>query len=183
MRNMPLLLLGFGLLMSLSIGVNAISVASDYLQGNTMELISGTSNVYSIRLQNPTNAEVAIKLDYDHAFMKVIEYKEVYILPPKTSGYKILFNVTAPKKEGLYNLGYAVSEVEPSGGGLPIRLKINKNFNLKVIRDPNKFYIRKEHAAYAVIALVFLLYFYLSRKKAKKAAEKHSRRKQWHKKI
>ena len=125
-----------------SFKVNAISVVSDYLANDTLELIRGTSKIYGIRLQNPTENEVGIKLDYDATFMKVIDYKEVYTLAPKEIGRSILFNVTAPKEPGLYRVGYTVSEVEPSGGGgLPIRLKINRNFNLRIIEDPNKFHI------------------------------------------
>ncbi len=71
--------------------------------------------------------------------MNAIDYKEIYILAPKTTGYRIEFNVTAFQKPGLYTIGYTVSEVEPSaGGGLPIRLKVNKNFKLRVIEDPNR---------------------------------------------
>ena len=145
------------LLLSLSSG--AVSVVSDYLVNDTLELTKGTSKIYSIRLQNPTDAEVGIKLDYDTAFMKAIDYKEVYTLPPKTAGYKILFNVTAPKEPGLYTVSYTVGEVEPSGGaGLPILLKINKNFKLKVIKEPSKFHIRYDYVVYALAVLAFLLY-------------------------
>ena len=50
----------------LSLQVNAISVASDYLVNDTLVLISGTSKIYGIRLQNPTDYEVGLKLDYDN---------------------------------------------------------------------------------------------------------------------
>ena len=140
-----------------SIEAKAIAVASDYLGNNTLELIEGASKIYGIRLQNPTNDEVGIKLDYDTTFMKAIDYKEVYILPPKTTGYSILFNVTAPKKPGTYSIGYTVSEVEPSGGGgLPIRLKIGRGFKLKIIEDPNKFHVTY-YARLAYIAVLLII--------------------------
>ena len=138
---------------------NAIAVASDYLVNNTLELIRGTSTLYSIRLQNPTDYVVGIAVDYDDSFMKVIDYKDVYILQPKETGYKILFNVTAPNKPGLYSIGYTVGEVEPGGGGgVGLRLKINKNFNLRVIKDPNRFYLKPDYIAYGAIAAAFLFY-------------------------
>src|SRR3989338_5355942 len=122
----------------LSLSVSAVSVASDYLTNGTLELPEGASKIYSIRLQNPTDKEVGIKLDYDAAFMKAIDYKGVYIVAPKTAGYRIEFNVTASQKPGLYTISYTVSEVEPSAsGGLPILLKVNKSFKLRVIDDPN----------------------------------------------
>lgn len=160
MRGVIFLLLA---IVILSLKVNAISVASDYLVNNTLELIKGESKIYGIRLQNPTDSEVGIKLDYDQSIMKLADYKEVYILPPQTIGYRISFNVTAPKTPGIYTVGYTVSEVEPSGsGGLPIRLKINRNFNLKVIEDPNKFHI--DYARVAYISILLIIAFALFKK-------------------
>src|SRR3989338_3201229 len=124
---------------------NAIAVASDYLVNNTLELIRGTSTLYSIRLQNPTDYEAAIKVDFDNSYMKAIDYREVYILAPRETGYKILFNITAPEKPGLYSVGYTVSEVESGGSGLGLLLKINRNFNLRVIEDPNRIQINSFH--------------------------------------
>jgi hypothetical protein len=156
----------------LCIDVNAISVVSDYLENNTLELIEGTSKLYSIRLQNPTEYETAVKLDYDKSFMQVIDYKDIYTLPPKTN-YKVLFNVTAPENLGLYTVGFTVSEVEPGGGGiLPILLKINRNFKLKVVRDPNKFYINYDYVAYAIIALVLLSYVFWKKYSTKRKKRK-----------
>lgn len=173
MRGVIFLLL---VLVTASLSVNAISVASDYLADDTLVLIQGTSKIYSIRLQNPTDYEVSLKVDYDNTYMKAMDYKEIYTLAPKETGYRILFNVTAPKKLGVYKASYTVSEVEPSGGGgLPIRLKINKTFSLKVIKDPNKFYLSYEHAAYAVIVLAFL--FYVFRKKRVRKSFKRKLRK------
>jgi len=155
----------------LSLEVHSISVASDYLQGGTLELIEGTSKIYSIRLQNPTDDQVGLKLDYDAAFMKVIDYKEIYTLSPRETGYSILFNVTAPKKLGEYNVGYTVSEVEPAGGGgLPIRLKINRNFKLKIIKDPNKFHINYFASIY--VAALLILGFALVKKILPKKQER-----------
>lgn len=149
--------------------VNAISVASDYLANDTFELVEGTSKLYSIRLQNPTQQEVAVRIDYDASFMQIINYKEVYILPPKESGYRILFNVTAPKDQGLYKVGYTISEVEPSSGGLPIRLKINRNFNLKIVELP-KAELKRQTFMYTPLILIVALFLiilliYIKRKK------------------
>ncbi|MBI2005646.1 MAG: hypothetical protein HYS80_02685, partial [Candidatus Aenigmarchaeota archaeon] len=82
MRGIIFLLLVF---LTTSLQAKAISVVSDYLVNDTLELIEGTSKIYSIRLQNPTDSETGMKLDYDDTFMKVIDYKEIYILPPKTT--------------------------------------------------------------------------------------------------
>jgi hypothetical protein len=107
--------------------------------------------------------------------MKAIDYKEVYYLQPRETGYRIVFNVTAPKEIGVYKVGYTVSEVEPTSGGLPIRLKINRNFNLKVIRDPGKFYLKPDYTAYGVIAIVFLFYLFWKRREEKVSRRKSRR--------
>lgn len=186
MKVIIFILLAIGML---SLSVNAISVASDYLANGTLELIQGTSKIYSIRLQNPTDNEIGIKLDYDAGFMNAIDYKEVYILPPKTTGYRIEFNVTASQKPGLYTVGYTVSEIGQSGGGgLPIRLKVNKNFKLRIIEDPdrrvtessnetviespNRFHVAYSGLAFAVILLTAVLLF-----RKKKSIKKKTNRK------
>jgi len=164
MKGIVLLLLAMAIL---SLSANAISVVSDYLVNDTLELAAGASKIYSIRLQNPTENEAGMKLDYDATFMKVISYQDVYILPPKTTGYRIEFNITAPEKPGLYRLSYTVSEVSPGGGGtLPILLKINRGFKLKATKNPNKFYINYDYLAYAVIVLL-LVYFFWKKKHGK----------------
>ena len=137
---------------------NAISFASDHLENDTLVLISGSSKIYGIRLQNPTDSPVSVKIEYDNSLMKIINYKDVYNLPPHETGYSISFNVTAPEKPGIYNVAYTVMEVESGGGGLPIRLKINRNFKLKVIEDPNKFHVNLGYIVYAIIALSILSY-------------------------
>ena len=73
MKGATLLLLLFFILI---LKVNAISVVSDHLVNDTLELIAGSSKIYGIRLQNPTDSESAIKLDYDTTFIKVIDYKD-----------------------------------------------------------------------------------------------------------
>ena len=117
----------------LATNVASLGVVSDYLVNNSMGLKSGESKTYGIRLQNPTENEIGIKIDYDKNIMKLLDETEVYILKPKESGYRITFSVTAPMQPGFYTVGYTVSEVQPNGGGgISVRLKINKNFNLKV---------------------------------------------------
>ncbi|MBI2659184.1 hypothetical protein HYX05_03760 [Candidatus Woesearchaeota archaeon] len=170
MRGIIFLLLVF---LTTSLQAKAISVVSDYLVNDTLELIEGTSKIYSIRLQNPSDYEAAIRLDYDDTLMKVIDYREVYNLAPKDTAYRILFNVTAPDKLGIYRASYTVSEVEPAGGGaVPIRLKINRGFYIKVTEDPNKFHIDYDYAAYIAVALVFLLYVFWKKNKARKGIRK-----------
>ncbi len=61
MRVIVLILLSLALVLD----VNAIAVASDYLENNTLKIIEGTSGIYSIRLQNPYSYESIVKVSYD----------------------------------------------------------------------------------------------------------------------
>ncbi|MEK6984158.1 MAG: hypothetical protein AABX33_06300 [Nanoarchaeota archaeon] len=174
---MKTLIILLSIIAAASLQANALSIASDYLANDTLELIEGASKIYGIRLQNPSDYEIGIKLVYDPTFMKAIDFKEVYYVPAKTTGYSISFNITAPKKPGLYQVSYTVGEVEPSAsGGLPIRLKINKGFKLKVIKTPDSLkpiqspsslrainspraiQIKFGYLVYAAVALVLLIY-------------------------
>lgn len=159
MRVAIFLLLAFALV---STSATAIAFASDYLVNGSMVLVEGASKIYSISLQNPTDYETGVKIDYDKTFIKIVDYQEVYTLHPRETGYKILFNVTALQKPGEYIVGYTVSEVEPAGGGgLPLRLKINKNFRLKIIEDPKKFHINYFASIYVAVLLIIGLVLFM----------------------
>jgi len=156
----------------LSLNAKALAVASDYLEDNTLVLIEGTSSIYSIRLQNPDSYESKVKVAYDSQIMKAINFKEEYTLPPQSST-RIEFNVTAPKYDknnNLFAVSYTIHQLTgPSGGGIPFLTKINKNFMLKSIKNPNIFHVNYGYAPYAVIALAFLLYVFGKKYKVKRS--------------
>ena len=151
------------LIAALSFEANALAVVSDFLPNNTLVLVEGTSAIYSIRLQNPDVYEVRYKVDYDQQFMKALDYKEEYMVTPQSS-LRIEFNVTAPRYEknnNVFGIGYTIHQLTgAAGGGIPFLTKINKNFKLKVIKNPNKSYINNDYLAYAAILLAFLLYIF-----------------------
>lgn len=137
----------------------ALAVASDYLQDNTLQLIEGASTIYSIRLQNTGSDETRVKIDYDSALMKAIDFKEEYTLPPKSST-RIEFNVTAPeykKNNNVFALSYTAHQIAGGGiGGIGFLPKISKNFKLEVLKHPDRFYIDPLYIVFAVIVIVFL---------------------------
>ena len=157
--------------LALSLNVNAISFASDYLVNGSLIIVEGGSKIYSISLQNPEDYPVRVRVDYDPTYMEIIDYQEIYTLQPRETGYRVLFNVTPPKKPGMYRTEYTVSEMDV-GGGLSIRLKINKNLNIKVIDDPDKFYLTSNHVTFAAITLGFLIFVYFKWKPAKPVRRK-----------
>src|SRR3989338_10954539 len=82
------------LIIALSLNAKALAVASDYLEGNTLTLMEGSSRIYSIRLHNPDSYESRLKVDYARQFLTAMDFKEEYILQPKSTA-RIEFNVTA----------------------------------------------------------------------------------------
>jgi len=164
---MRVLVLFLSLLLLVSaLNAEALAVASDYLENKTLMLREGTSTIYSIRLQNPYSYESKFKVDYDKDFMKAIDFKEEYILPSESS-IRIEFNVTAPKynkDNNLFTISYTVHELTgPPSGGMFLT-KINQNFKLKVVEDPNKWHINYFYLVYAIILLAIIV-FLLRKKK------------------
>ena len=164
------------LIIALSLNAKALAVASDYLEDNTLTLMEGSSKIYSIRLQNSDSYEARFKVDYDKQFMKAMDFKEEYIIPPKLS-VRIEFNVTAPKyndNNDVFVVSYTIHQLSAGSGGTFFLTKISKNFKLKVEKNTNankninnldvnygsKFYVNYGYLAYAVVALAFMLYVF-----------------------
>ena len=155
-----------------SLNAKALAVASDYLEGNILALMEGSSRIYSIRLQNPDSYEARFKVNYDRQFMKAMGFEEEYVLPPQSTA-RIEFNVTAPKydeKDNLFAVSYTVHQLSGGRGGTFFLTKISKNFKLKVEKKPDenpgklevkhdyKFFANYNYAVYAIAILAFLLY-------------------------
>lgn len=162
MRN---LIFAFLILILLSINVYSLGVASDFLEDDTLELIEGASKLYGIRLQNPSQQEITVKLTYDETFLEAIDYQEEYTIPPKTN-LPVFFNVTAEnvKPGQVHTVSYTVHELSGSGPGVPMLIKIAKNFKLKIIKDPNKFYIDDYYKYIPYAAVILLVVYFLLRK-------------------
>jgi len=146
--------------------VESIAVASDHLEKNTLNLTEGTSVIYSIRLQNQDSSQIRYKVTYDDSLMKIIDFKEEYTVDPKSTT-RIEFNVTAPeyiKNKNIFTLSYTVHQLSGGGGsGIPFLTKINKQFNLKVIKHPDRFYIDPFYFVLALGAIAFLSLIYRKR--------------------
>jgi len=158
------ILILFGVLMSLN--VNALSVASDFLEGGILEVTEGTSKIYGIRLQNTESFETHIKVTYEIEFVNILDYQEEYTVLPK-SAVEVKFNVTAPnynKNNNEFSISYTVHQLTGSGGGLGFLPKINKNFKMRVIKDPNTFRINYYYIAYGIILLAIVFFIYKKKK-------------------
>jgi len=160
MKVLALVLLSIVLILD----VKALSVASDYLERSTLELVEGTSTIYSIRLQNPDTVQSRVRVEYDGEFMKAIDFKEVYTLPPESST-RIEFEITAPeyeKNKDIFHASFTVTQLQAEGEAIPLITKINKNFKIKVLINPDRFYIDPLYFVYTAGALIFFIF--ISRK-------------------
>ena len=145
--------------------IEALAVASDYLEKNTLNLTEETSTIYSIRLQNPDSSQARFKVTYDDSLMNIIEYKEEYTVDPKST-VRIEFNVTAPKYEknkNVFSLSYTVHQLGGGGSGIAFLIKINKQFKLEVLKHPDRFYIDPFYFVLSFGAIAFLLLVYRKR--------------------
>lgn len=151
----------------LSFNVNALSIASDFLENDTLFLMEGISKLYGIRLQNPASEQAYLQITYQSPIAKIVDYEETYTVPAKSSR-SVFFNVSAPgsKPGDIYAVGYTVHQFSGSGQGVGIALKINKNFNVKIIENPDKPKVSEpsssnfnyKNIAYAAIILLIFIY-------------------------
>ena len=145
--------------------VFSLGVASDFLANNNFILAEGTSSAYGIRIQNPSEAEINVKLITDGVYLKVLDSKEEYLIAPQSS-YSIVFNVSAPgaKPGEVISVGFTVHPVSSGGSGVPLLVKINRGFNIKVVKNPEKFYlddyIPKIMVALGILTIIIIFYFF-----------------------
>lgn len=170
------LIIFISLAVLLSFNAHALSVASDFLENDTLFLMEDMSKLYGIRLQNPASEHVYLQIAFDSPIAKIIDYEETYAIPAKSSR-AVFFNVSALnlKPGDSYSVGYTVHQLSGSGSGVGLALKINKNFNVKITENPDKpkviepgvssnfNYGNKAYMAYATIIL--LIFVYIIRKK------------------
>ncbi len=167
------------LMVLLSFNAYALSVASDFLENDTLYLMEGTSELYGFRLQNPSSGEVSLQIDYNSPIAKIVDYEEMYVIPAKSSK-SVFFNVSAQNLApgDSYSVGYTVHQSSGSGSGVGLALKINKNFNVKITENPDKPKVSgpsssknfnyKKTAYAAIIILTILILAYIIRKNISK---------------
>jgi len=152
--------------------VIAIGIVTNVLENNTLELMEGTSITYQIQLQN-TEEEMKVRLVLNSEIAKIMDYKEEYILPKGVSHTPVIFNITAPKNANVgdeYTINYYVEPLSAKGGAIRFGIKMNKNFKVKIIENPNKPEPSKENHLYKVIigSLLLVLFVIIYIKKYKK---------------
>ena len=161
------------ILLLFSLEAYAIGISSPYLENNTIQLIKGQSTIYSINLQNPEDIDINVKISYSSDVAKIIDYKEVYTLLAGKLDTPVSFNKTASEEtkiNKIYTVSYSVKPLSiPGGGTLPMTMSIAKQFNVKIIKDPDKAgtYVLGYYAAFIAIAMIIFIFIW---KKLKKKA-------------
>lgn len=155
MRFIIVLTLVFLVFISNVIG---LGVVSDFLENDTMILQDGESKFHKIRIQNPTEYNTFIKLTYDDTYIKIFNYQEEYTILPN-SMQQITFNVSVPEERvgQEYKASFTIHQLSGSGPGVPVLIKIAKSFKIRIVKDPNKFYIDELYKYIPIVAVILIL--------------------------
>lgn len=122
-----------------SVFIQALGVAQEYLEDNTLYLKPGTSRLFTVTLQNEDDEEVKIKFVVASEIITIINPEEYYTIPAKFYDTRIRLNIFVPqdaKIDTVYPINYYVQPMANSDGGMiPLNLRINKQFFVKVIDE------------------------------------------------
>lgn len=117
--------------------IHAIGVAQDYLPENTLFLTPGSSYIFTITLQNENSEELHVKLVLNSDIAVIVNPKPYYLIPGKFYNTKVYVNISISKETKLntqYAVGYYVQPlINSSGAMIPLNLRINKQFFVKVV--------------------------------------------------
>jgi hypothetical protein len=140
--------------------VGAVGIVTDYLNDNTLNLVDGSSTTFKILLQNVDSEELKVRVGIDSDIAQIIDYKDVYTLPPGVSNTPVLFNITSPKNAKvveIYTVSYHMEPQSAGGGTVAIGMRMNKDFKVRIIKDPNKLYPEDYFARAILIAVIIIL--------------------------
>jgi len=139
MKKLFIILAFFVSIMLFSVGVYAIGVAQEYLNDNTLYLAPGTSRLFTITLQNGDSDDIKVRIVLDSEIATITDALEIYTIPAKFYDMFIRLNITVPKDANIgaiYPISYYVQPItEADGSMIPINLRINKHFNVKVVDE------------------------------------------------
>lgn len=163
----------------------AIGVSTPVLTDSTIEVAEGSGPAFfTITLQNVEENDAPVRITYgsDTDIAKIIDYKEVYVLPAKSLDTKVTFNITLPESariNDVYEIRYTVAPMSAqSGGMLSVVAGISKSLKVRVSRNPDKFYLglylQETGKMWVVILLIVIAYAAHSIHKRKKG--KHGKK-------
>jgi hypothetical protein len=136
MKNIIIFLI---LLILVSYTALAIGVAQEYLKDNMLTMKSGVSRIFTITLQNSDNFSLNVKVELQSTIAHIINYQEIYTIPPKYYDSYVRINITIPigaKIGDRYPIDYYVQPLVLSDGAMiPVNLRINKHITVIVTDD------------------------------------------------
>ncbi|MBS3131199.1 hypothetical protein J4212_02085 [Candidatus Woesearchaeota archaeon] len=174
MKFLRISLIIISVLLTILPSVFSIGIVTDFLENNTLVLLPGESRMHGIRIQNTEDGEVRVKIEYDPAVMSIIEYSKYADVPAKSS-LPLQLNITAPlgRNPGdLVRVSYSVQQISGSGAGVPILPAISKSFNIKIQREPARFYLSDITPDIPKILAALAIAYLIVRLSLKKGAKK-----------
>lgn len=112
---------------------NALGIASDWLEGNTLYLEKGEEYTYGIRIQNMDSDTVFVILEKTGNIGEVVDFKESYELKPKTSKNAIDFKIVMPenaKCSDTFSMGWSITETNPEEGQVSTAKRIHGGISI-----------------------------------------------------
>ena len=158
----------------------ALGVSGPFLESNTLDVQDGKATTMQLVLQNTNDEPVltVFALSSEGDIANVIDRQSSYLLPPKSINTVIVLNITAPqgaKIGSIYEVKYSFGPVEPSTGGIiAFAPGISRSFKVKIVRDPDRFYLgyylKEKGLMWLVILLILIGYVWYGfhKKKSKR---------------
>ncbi|MBI2141147.1 hypothetical protein HYU16_01865 [Candidatus Woesearchaeota archaeon] len=156
-------------LATMPLEAGALGVSSPFLEKNTMELAEdGGSAMFTITLQNVDEEDVPVKVDVSSNgdIARIVDPKDVYILPAGSVDTKVTINITVPDSArvgDVYEVRYSVKPLTSEPGGIVSLLPgVSLKFKVKIEKNSDKFYLgyylQETGKMWVVIILIVIAY-------------------------
>lgn len=133
-----LLLLSVLLILLSSLYTQAYGVSYEYMPNKTLSLYPGQNYLFKLIVQNKDPEDVVVAINLSSDIATLVGGPELKV-PGQTFDNYVLFNITVPKKAKIndtYEIGYLVYIPDRSDGQIPLAVKYDRGFTVKVVEKP-----------------------------------------------
>ncbi|MBW2991008.1 hypothetical protein KY348_04865 [Candidatus Woesearchaeota archaeon] len=126
------------LVILLSASVCAFGIGYQYMEDNTLELYPGQNYMFKLEVQNKDGPDTTVNVDVDSSIANLAGGPELRV-PTGTFDRHVFINITVPEDAqpgDIYNINYLVSPVGRGEGQIPIGIRYDRNFKVKVVPRP-----------------------------------------------
>jgi len=119
----------------------ALGIASDYLEDSVYKIEIGTTQAeYGIRLQNMDDEQKTVKvlMGSDYNIASIRDYKDFYVLQPKTTETSIIIDINVPEDAEVgdrYAVTYSVKESVEGDAQVEFSTALSKSFIIEIVEE------------------------------------------------